>query len=72
MGFRQQNRLLANNLAAKKLALRSEPSSRGFLIGEQPNPWNLLQLQDKPSRHRGAELRRRSGRLGATSLLSLG
>jgi len=51
---------------------RSEPSSRGFLIGEQPNPWDLLQPQDKPSRHRGAELRRRSERLGATSLLSLG
>jgi hypothetical protein len=49
---------------------RSEPSSRTFLIGEQPNPWDLLQPQDKVSRHRGAELRRRSGRLGGTSLLS--
>ena len=49
---------------------RSEPSSRNFLIGEQPNPWKLLHLQDKLSRHRGAELRRRYGRLGATSLLS--
>ncbi len=38
---------------------RSEPSSRDFLIGEQPNPWDLLQPQDKSSRHRGAELRRR-------------
>ena len=26
---------------------RSEPSSRYFLIGEQPNPWDLLQPQDK-------------------------
>ena len=49
---------------------RFEPSSRIFLIGEQPNPWDLLQPQDKMSRHRGAEQRRRYGRLGATSLLS--
>ena len=49
---------------------RSEPSSRTALMGEQPNPWNLLQLQDAMSRHRGAEPRRRYGRLGATSLLS--
>ena len=51
---------------------RSEPSSRASLIGEQPNPWNLLQLQDETSRHRGAEHRRRYGRLGGTSLLSPG
>jgi len=51
---------------------RSEPSSRNFLNGEQPYPWKLLHLQDKLSRHRGAELRRRYGRLGATSLLSPG
>jgi len=50
---------------------RSEPSSRIFLIGEQPNPWDLLQPQDKMSRHRGAELRRRYELLGGTSLLSL-
>ncbi len=31
---------------------RFEPSSRNFLIGEQPNPWDLLQPQDKLSRHR--------------------
>ncbi len=49
---------------------RSEPSSRDFLIGEQPNPWDLLQPQDKMSRHRGAELRRRYELLGGTSLLS--
>jgi len=49
---------------------RFEPSSRNFLIGEQPNPWDLLQPQDKLSRHRGAEHRRRYGRLGGTSLLS--
>src|SRR3546814_4693003 len=32
---------------------RSEPSSRTTLIGEQPNPWDLLQPQDVMSRHRG-------------------
>ena len=51
---------------------RSEPSSRTFLIGEQPNAWDLLQPRAKVSRHRGAELRRRYGRLGETSLLSPG
>ncbi len=50
--------------------IRFEPSSRTFLIGEQPNLWHLLQRQDKVSRHRGAERRRRYGRLGGTSLLS--
>jgi hypothetical protein len=39
-------------------------------MGEQPNPWDLLQPQDVTSRHRGAEQRRRYERLGATSLLS--
>ena len=34
---------------------RSEPSSRATLIGEQPNPWDLLQPQDVTSRHRGAK-----------------
>jgi len=32
---------------------RFEPSSRTALIGEQPNPWDLLQPQDAMSRHRG-------------------
>jgi len=31
---------------------RFEPSSRTLLIGEQPNPWKLLHLQDRMSRHR--------------------
>jgi len=39
--------------------LRSKPNSRTTFIGEQPNPWNLLQLQDVMSRHRGAKLLRR-------------
>ena len=59
------------NLLLKLIPRRSEPSSRTFLIGEQPNLWELLHPQDKVSRHRGAELRRRYGRLGGTSLLSL-
>ena len=49
---------------------RFKPSSRTTLIGEQPNPWDLLQPQDVMSRHRGAKQRRRYGRLGAISLLS--
>ena len=52
--------------------LRFEPSSRNILIGEQPNAWDLLQPRAMLSRHRGAELRRRYGRLGGTSLLSPG
>ena len=49
---------------------RFEPSSRTALIGEQPNPWELLHPQDATSRHRGAKPRRRCERLGAISLLS--
>ena len=49
---------------------RSKPSSRTALIGEQPNPWDMLQPQDAMSRHRGAKQRRRYGLLGVISLLS--
>src|SRR6202140_4441402 len=49
---------------------RFEPSSRTTLIGEQPNPWDLLQPQDVMSRHRGAKRPRRYGLLGIISLLS--
>ena len=49
---------------------RSEPSSRTALIGEQPNPWDLLQPQDAMSRHRGAKPPRRFGLLEEISLLS--
>ena len=56
----------------RTVSRRSEPSSRTTLIGEQPNPWDLLQPQDVMSRHRGAKLRRRYERLGGISLLSLG
>src|SRR5262247_2525324 len=49
----------------RPVSRRSEPSSRTALMGEQPNPWDLLQPQDATSRHRGAEPRRRYGLLGA-------
>src|SRR3990167_4211637 len=49
---------------------RSEPNSRTALIGEQPNPWDLLQPQDAMSRHRGAKPPRRYELLVAISLLS--
>ena len=38
----------------RTVSRRSEPSSRTTLMGEQPNPWDLLQPQDVMSRHRGA------------------
>ena len=39
----------------RTVSRRSEPSSRTALMGEQPNPWNRIQLQDAMSRHRGAK-----------------
>ena len=54
----------------RTVSRRSEPSSRGTLIGEQPNPWDLLQPQDVTSRHRGAKPLRRFELLGVISLLS--
>ena len=54
----------------RTVSRRSKPSSRTTLIGEQPNPWDLLQPQDVMSRHRGAKQRRRYGLLGVISLLS--
>jgi len=54
----------------RPVSRRSKPSSRTTLIGEQPNPWDLLQPQDVMGRHRGAKQRRRYGLLGAISLLS--
>src|SRR3990172_8583174 len=56
----------------RPVSRRSEPSSRAALMGEQPNPWDLIQPQDATSRHRGAEPRRRYELLGVTSLLSPG
>ena len=56
----------------RTVSRRSEPSSRTTLMGEQPNPWDLLQPQDVMSRHRGAKPRRRCELLGVISLLSPG
>ena len=50
---------------------RSKPNSRTTLIGEQPNPWELLHPRDVMSRHRGAKRFRRYELLGIISLLSL-
>ncbi len=68
---------LLNSLAPtadrdRPVSRRSEPSSRTTLMGEQPNPWDLLRPQDVTSRHRGAEPSRRCELLGKTSLLSPG
>ena len=54
----------------RTVSRRSKPSSRTALMGEQPNPWDLLQPQDVMSRHRGAKHSRRCGLLGSISLLS--
>src|SRR5688500_832331 len=56
----------------RTVSRRSKPSSRTALTGEQPDPWNLLQLQDATGRHRGAKPGRRCGLLGLISLLSPG
>ena len=54
----------------RTVSRRSEPSSRTTLMGEQPNPWDLLQPQDVMSRHRGAKPGRRYELLDQISLLS--
>src|SRR5574344_66608 len=54
----------------RTVSRRSEPSSRATLIGEQPNPWDLLQPRDVTSRHRGAKPLRRYELLEVISLLS--
>src|SRR5690606_41963707 len=54
----------------RTVSRRSEPSSRATLMGEQPNPWDLLQPQDVTSRHRGAKPPRRYELLGEISPLS--
>ena len=56
----------------RTVSRRSKPSSRTALMGEQPNPWEMLHPQDATSRHRGAKPCRRCGRLGKMSLLSPG
>ena len=54
----------------RTVSRRSEPSSRTALMGEQPNPWDVLPPQDAMSRHRGAKPPRRCELLGEISLLS--
>src|SRR5438132_11920038 len=54
----------------RTVSRRSKPSSRTALMGEQPNPWDLLQPQDATSRHRGAKPCRRCELLGKIRLLS--
>src|SRR2546425_13148666 len=66
------NRLAPTTDRDRTVSRRSEPSSRDALMGEQPNPWDLLQPQDAPSRHRGAKPCRRCELLGKISLLSPG
>src|SRR4029078_11671755 len=56
----------------RTVSRRSKPSSRTALMGEQPNPWDLLEPQDAMSRHRGAKPSRHYGLLGKISLLSPG
>jgi len=56
----------------RTVSRRSEPSSRAALMGEQPNPWDLIRPQDATSRHRGAKPPRRCELLGEMSLLSPG
>jgi len=61
-GFPQSSPLVLGSESFKFLAVmqdrdrtglrRSEPSSRTLLTGEQPDPWDLLQPQDRMSRHR--------------------
>ncbi len=45
----------------RTVSRRSEPRSRTALMGEQPNPWDLLRPQDATIRHRGAKPPRRCG-----------
>ncbi len=66
----KQQRL--QQIGDQPVSRRFEPSSRTALIGEQPNPWDLLQPQDAMGRHRGAKPLRRCGLLGGISLLSPG
>jgi len=50
---------------------RSKLNSRTALIGEQPNHWIPLQIQDATSQHRGAKRFHQCGLSEIISLLSL-
>ena len=47
--------LLSTTDRDQTVSQRFKPSSRTTLIGEQPNPWQILHHQDVMSRHRGAK-----------------
>ena len=72
LGKRSLKQWRPQQIGDQPVSRRFEPSSRTALIGEQPNPWDLLQPQDAMSRHRGAKPLRRCGLLGGISLLSPG
>src|SRR5947209_18115162 len=57
-GFPAYSRIYRQR-GSSTVSRRSKPSSRTALMGEQPNPWDLLQPQDATSRHRGAKPCRR-------------
>ena len=69
LGIQQFFTLIADR--DRTVSRRSKPSSRTILIGEQPNPWNFIRLQDMMSRHRGAKRSRRYELSESISLLSL-
>src|ERR1700755_849450 len=52
----------------RTVSRRSKPSSRAALMGEQPNPWDLLQPPDAPRPHRGAKPGRPCGLFAPISL----
>ena len=54
----------------RTVSRRAEPGARATVMGEQPDPWDLLQPQDVTSRHRGAKPPRRYELLGGIRLLS--
>src|SRR5437879_13364139 len=54
----------------RTVSRRSEPSSRTALMGEQPNPWDLLQPPHAMSRQRGPQPNHQSELLAALGLLS--
>jgi len=55
----------------RAVSRRSELKSRGALMDEQSNSWELLHPRAAPIQHRGGKLRRRYGLLGDITLLSL-
>src|SRR5206468_9592468 len=52
LGAAPRNSLARTLDRDRTVSQRSEPSSRTALMGEQPNPWEVLPPQDATSRHR--------------------